>query len=141
MTITIMMAVIVLLLAGGALADLAADAAELRRAMTEEIARQEGWYFLDSPIRHLHNPNALVFAGQLGATRAPNGYAQFSKDEADRDLAAKFRVVDRAIELGLHYRGWDKIEKVLAMRAGTDTDVKLYVRLIVERLRERGIKP
>jgi len=86
------------------------------------------------------NPGALVFVGQLGATRSPNGYAHFASEQLgwkalDRDIEAKFALIEN------RYVSWAAVEKVLRMRAGTDTDVELYVRLIVDRLRARGVKP
>lgn len=50
--------------------------------------------------QQLHNPGALSFAGQPGATRDKSGYAQFQTDEAGwqalhRDIAAKWREAEK----------------------------------------------
>jgi len=62
--------------------------------LSEHIARKEGFFHKGTlPATH-HNPGALVYTGQYGATSGEFGYAKFSTDEAgwvalDNDIAYK----------------------------------------------------
>lgn len=67
------------------------------------IARMEGWRDPHSLVRRLHNPGALVFAGQEAATRDKSGYARFADDAAG--WRALFRDLERKRARGLDVDG------------------------------------
>lgn len=78
------------------------------------IAQAEGWSEPGSLTRRLHNPGALVFAGQASARPDPSGYARFPTDEAGweatrRDLAAKLRL---GMDLPMVGREWAQADPV-----------------------------
>lgn len=61
------------------------------------IARMEGWGSLDSKVRRLRNPCALIFVGQLGARLGEDGYAAFRSvsdgwEACEADLRVKYRM-------------------------------------------------
>jgi hypothetical protein len=73
------------------------DRADTVERLAQSIARHEGWGLPQSLVRRLHNPGALVYAGQRGATTGPRGYAVFANDTAGwtalrNDIASKFRL-------------------------------------------------
>ena len=79
------------------------ETAETVERLAQSIARHEGWGLPGSLVRRLHNPGALVYAGQRDATAGPQGYAVFAGDAEGwaalrNDIASKFR-------LGITIRG------------------------------------
>lgn len=59
------------------------------------ISVQEGWNVPGSLVRRQHNPGALVYARQAGASKGKFGYARFHTDPEGKaaliaDLRAKF---------------------------------------------------
>lgn len=68
----------------------------VRPAFSNTIAIREGWRKTGSLVRRLHNPGALVYAGQHGAVRSTRGFASFASDAEgwyalDQDLIIKIR--------------------------------------------------
>ena len=81
----------------------------VRPALMERIARQEGFYRVGTLPARLHNPGALVYAGQHGAAAGERGYARFWSDEAgwralEADLWRKLRA-RRPLMTGWEYLG------------------------------------
>ncbi len=72
------------------------------------IALTEGWRNPASLTRRLHNPGALVFAGQLGAAADSSGYAHFER-EADGWRALQNELISSAPleDLAQLARRWD----------------------------------
>ena len=67
-----------------------------QKSIPELIAKYEGWSKPNSLVHTLHNPGALSYAHQKGATRGPRGYAKWQTDDEgwkalDEDLQAKVR--------------------------------------------------
>jgi hypothetical protein len=88
----------------------------------KRIATVEGWNRPRSLVRRLHNPGALRFAHQRGATRGLRGFAKFTTDQDGwlaswRDYTAKRR-------LGM------SLEQIARKRCGPGDDVERYVRLL-----------
>lgn len=74
-------------------------------SMSLAIGDIEGWRVPDSLVHRLHNPGALVFAGQPGARPASGGYASFADDAAgwtavERDILAKLQLGLSPAEVG-----------------------------------------
>lgn len=97
----------------------------------ELLAKYEGWGISNSLTHRLHNPGALSYAGQKGATRGPGGYARFAKDEdgwraLDVDLQAKVKKhhVQTLREL---LRFWDskRYLRPISRELGIPPDAKL----------------
>lgn len=135
----------------------------LQVALAEEIARQEGFYVKGSLPARLHNPGALVFAGQKEAIRdcgTPDlicgQYAYFPTDEAGwaalhKDIAAKWKYQEDMLRE--HQDWWNQYEisshgpakaqdYVIAegiARNWTSPPSPAYADAIITRLRARGL--
>lgn len=48
--------------------------------LAPRVAILEGWLIPTSKVRRLHNPGALAYAGQRGASRSRGGVARFRTD-------------------------------------------------------------
>lgn len=68
---------------------------EQRAPLVTFIARREGWWHDGSLVRRTHNPGALRYAAQPGASPGPRGFAMFDSDlegwEALERLIAHYR--------------------------------------------------
>jgi hypothetical protein len=95
------------------------------------IARHEGWYVKNSLVRRLHNPGALVYAGQKHAKPSETGYARFESDfdgmiALDSDIRKK---IEKGMTLRKISRKWTQgVGYLSAMvdETGFGPDEKLY---------------
>lgn len=90
----------------------------------KRIAHIEGWDKPRSLVRRLHNPGALKYAHQRGATRGPRGFARFKTDEDG--WAASWRDYSAKRRHGLTLR------QIARLRCGPGDDVERYVKLLAE---------
>jgi len=114
-------------LAGGTLVffgcSVAAELPAWVEPVAQAIALVEGWRDPASLVRREHNPGALAFAGQEGATCGIRGFARFASDELG------WRALRKDLELKIA-RGMT-VEAIARARAGRTDDVEAYVRILV----------
>jgi hypothetical protein len=106
------------------------------KSIQELIAKYEGWLAPNSLTHQLHNPGALSFAHQSGATRGTGEYAKWETDEEgwqalDRDLQAKIKK-HQPRTLRELLRFWDsrRYLRPMAKELGIEPETKLRFLLI-----------